>query len=121
MTTLRTTAENLSCARDLLSDEKSWVKGSMAKDKRGWAVDPNDSSATCFCLLGALIKCYGADRTGNDWEIEKSPEVSLLRQTKPNPEVNIGLDVWEINDAHDTTHPMVIEWLERAILAAEAA
>jgi hypothetical protein len=46
--------------RELLSDESKWTQGAVARDKYGMEIESVDSpDACCWCLGGALIKCYG--------------------------------------------------------------
>ena len=45
--------------RELLIDESKWTRGSFAKDKTNTrSVEWDSPEAACFCLEGALIKCY---------------------------------------------------------------
>lgn len=40
--------------RGVLTPRSSWCTGTIAQDSCGNEVEPTDSSATCFCLVGAL-------------------------------------------------------------------
>ena len=42
-------------ARALITDERHWCPGDMARDRFGYAVDPIDSAAEQRCALGALV------------------------------------------------------------------
>jgi hypothetical protein len=42
-------------ARVLISDEKNWCRGVLARNERGDAVDPTDSTAFRRCAYGALV------------------------------------------------------------------
>ncbi len=44
--------------RDLLTDESKWTKDTYARDKDGNATTPGASDAVCWCLVGALERCY---------------------------------------------------------------
>lgn len=44
--------------RELLSDESKWTKGQNARRETGTPVDSNDERAICWCLFGAVWKCY---------------------------------------------------------------
>lgn len=44
--------------RELFNNKDKWTKGLYARDKDGFSVDPEGSNAVCFCLVGALRKCY---------------------------------------------------------------
>lgn len=37
----------------------AWTQNEMARDADGLDVDPRDPDATCFCLSGAIERCYG--------------------------------------------------------------
>lgn len=45
-------------AWELLSDASKWTQGEPARDIHGRPVDADDSEAVCWCLMGALNKCY---------------------------------------------------------------
>ena len=47
--------------QDLLSDQSKWTQGVYARDKSGNPILPNDLAATCWCLEGAIMKCYAAE------------------------------------------------------------
>lgn len=47
--------------KELLSTEKKWTKGTYARNAVGKACSPYSEEAVCFCLLGAVDKCYGTD------------------------------------------------------------
>ena len=40
----------------------TWTREEMAKDRSGEGCDATDSEAVCFCLLGAIDKCYPLSR-----------------------------------------------------------
>lgn len=44
---------------ELLSDESKWAQYALAKTKEGSTCDPLSREAVCWCLRGAVIKCYG--------------------------------------------------------------
>lgn len=43
---------------EVLSDESKWARNTLARDKYLAAVDPTDALAVCWCLDGAIDKCY---------------------------------------------------------------
>ena len=45
--------------KELFSDSSKWTKGACAKTKHYTACLPTNPSAVCWCLAGALRKCYG--------------------------------------------------------------
>lgn len=42
--------------RDILKTEKDWTKGYFARAEDGEKVEIDDTSATCYCLIGAMDK-----------------------------------------------------------------
>ena len=47
--------------KELLSSPEKWTKGCAAKDSRGMLCPSDDPRACRWCLIGALMKCYGED------------------------------------------------------------
>jgi len=47
--------------KELLSDESKWTRNAYARNRYGESVLPSDPEATCFCLSGAIDKCYGSN------------------------------------------------------------
>lgn len=45
--------------QELFSDESRWTKYQPASDAEGNFCFVDDENACSFCLLGALVKCYG--------------------------------------------------------------
>lgn len=45
--------------QELLSDESKWTRHAEAKNELGLAVAPTANDAICWCLSGAITKCYG--------------------------------------------------------------
>lgn len=45
-------------AKDLLADPAHWTKGALAKDKFGVQCWHSAPEAACWCLEGAIRKCY---------------------------------------------------------------
>jgi hypothetical protein len=45
---------------ELLADPAHWTKGAMARTGPNgiFSVEPDDPAATCWCLDGAVVKCY---------------------------------------------------------------
>lgn len=44
--------------KELLTDETRWTQFCEAQNARGNVVEPHASDAVCFCLIGAVIRCY---------------------------------------------------------------
>ena len=43
---------------ELLSDNRKWIRRKSAADKYGYSVEPTSPQAVCWCLSGAIEKCY---------------------------------------------------------------
>ena len=92
--------------KELLSDPSSWTQHVIARDCKRERVAVNDSSATCFCLYGALRRCYGS--TINPLSNKEEYDIwNRLQQMVPDRDP-IG---W--NDAPERTHAEVLELVTR--------
>lgn len=49
---------------ELLDRPEKWTQGASARTIDGVMCNPNDSAAVCWCVFGAIYKCYG----GHKWE-----------------------------------------------------
>jgi len=47
---------------ELLSKAERWTQHAMARDHHGLKTDPKDPKAVCWCLMGAVIKCYESEK-----------------------------------------------------------
>lgn len=45
--------------KELLTDESKWTTGSLARDFDGNNCTQKCPDACCWCLIGAIYKCYG--------------------------------------------------------------
>lgn len=45
--------------QELLTDESKWNKGCYARNASGNEVSISSTDASCWCLSGAIHKCYG--------------------------------------------------------------
>jgi hypothetical protein len=48
-------SEILKKAKEAIKDERHWTRGALARDDLGHAVHIDDSAATQFCMVGAVI------------------------------------------------------------------
>ncbi len=58
-----TAYEALTAARVLITDPSRWTQGMLARDKHGFACQPDDPAACCWCADGALQMVTGGDKT----------------------------------------------------------
>jgi hypothetical protein len=86
---------------ELLSDPARWTTEEFAKDADGFPVNPRDGRAVCWCLLGALEKCYGSSYTP---EYDKLSEA--IRQRVGDP--------WVVEFNDRATHSEIIEVVTKA-------
>lgn len=52
--------------KELLDSPEKWTKGHYSRDKLGNPAWPENDDATCFCLMGAIRRCYGFGPRGNE-------------------------------------------------------
>lgn len=87
-------------AYELLDSPEKWTKGVMAKNLFGITVDPLDSSSTCWCVSGAIKKCYDGDNEAL-WTVAR-----LIKD-----EIKMDITFW--NDNPETAYCDVIELLKK--------
>jgi hypothetical protein len=92
-------------ARALISDERHWCPGDLARDARGFPVSPIDKSAVQRCALGALVAA-AHDLTGDPVAARH------LATTAMRPLVG-ATSLTHINDAEG--HAVVLELFDLAI------
>lgn len=95
-------------ARKLIEKPKNWTRVYYALDDEGELVEPRESRATCFCMLGAIAKVSG----GPAFLIDFTPAAQLLRSAAGRPVV-------EFNDT--APHDEILLAYDRAIEAARAS
>lgn len=44
--------------KELLDKPEKWTKGVSARDSNGYKAGPLNENAVCWCLTGAIYKCY---------------------------------------------------------------
>lgn len=87
---------------ELLRERSRWIKGSMAINSRGESVPSKSPEAACWCLVGALNKCYTT---------EKIDDFRYYTATRELLERRVG-DIISFNDAVETQHEDVLKLLE---------
>jgi hypothetical protein len=96
-------SEQLKVARELISDEDSWLRNEYANGK-------SIQESTCFCSLGAIFKARGDDWTAPDRNAASETLAEAL---------NIRFS--HIADWNDSAeHFQVLEGFDKAIALAEA-
>lgn len=72
-----------SIATELREHPHHWTKGEMARDSKGYSIDPRDEEAVCWCTLGllerdikdfavrnAIVDLFGLDVHAGDYNDE---------------------------------------------------
>ena len=91
-------------AHELLTDPKRWTQGAPARDAAGVEVSEHDKSAVCWCMMGAIIKCYGGSFAQCNKQFNKVAD--KLEELYGNPQIH------KFNDCIDTTHEQVVSLLK---------
>lgn len=66
---------------ELFSQPAAWTTGTMARNAEGMAVGSTHSEAVCWCLMGAVMKCYRIEERGRVFDkIRKRVEPSSISQ-----------------------------------------
>jgi hypothetical protein len=89
-------------AHELIAKPENWTQGTCARTKEGNPTDTLNENAYSFCIIGALIKCYGGDSP----ECFQNIEMALDKLT----EKPAYLSAW--NDNINTTHEQVYKLLK---------
>lgn len=97
----------LTSARDLITPDGAWTKGELAR-AIGVPTFPNDPTADCWCMSGALLVAAG----------DSGP---LFLSAVLAVEKVIPFAVPKFNDAETTTQEEVIEAFNKAIERLRAA
>ena len=96
--------------RELLSSPDSWTQGVFARDQNGKSVCPDDPSATCWCLMGAILYIFKRENMATYKHVL---DVCLNKinplPTKGEWSVRSMID-W--NDSPERSHEDVVELLE---------
>lgn len=82
----------------LLDSPEKWTWGACARDKAGAGVLPQSQEAACFCLIGAVRKCYG--QAGTDEYCQVIDRISSYLGVG-----RLGPTAW--NDAPERTYAEV--------------
>lgn len=86
---------------ELLSDRTKWTQGCAARDEKGNQAYIESKDAVCFCLVGALDRCYG-----------RMTEERFLAANKIKERVkakNGYATIPEYNDAPTRTYEQVLQ------------
>ena len=106
---LPSTKDILTKARELISDEKHWIKGEYGVTAAGWPVDQEQlHEASCFCAIGAIVRAMQILRKDDTLKRTPSELYAMLHLD--------SLSLIIFNDRH--THPEVLKLFDDMIDAA---
>lgn len=87
--------------KELFSNESKWCQRCYARDKNGLRAYPRSNKAVCWCLLGAIKKCY----LENDFNT-----IKIMIKTKIKISSNDSVALW--NDDPKRTFKEVKQLVE---------
>lgn len=88
--------------KELLASPDSWTQGTVAQDAQGNPVGYSNEKAVCWCLLGALMKCY----SDPDEQLRISLRISEALKKHHNVPLILPYTFW--NDLESRTHEEVL-------------
>jgi hypothetical protein len=92
--------------KELLADPARWTQGLLAKDESGRQVGIDSEGAICWCIAGAIRKCYP------NYEEAKGARKKILCVIDPETEFPQWRKIVIFNDT--ATHAEVMKVLEEA-------
>ena len=75
---------------ELFSSSDKWTVHEYARDLNKKAVQSNDDSAVCWCLVGGLIKCYGDCGEGTPFQRAQNKIRQAISRLFPGKSENIA-------------------------------
>lgn len=97
------TAALLRAAREKIAVPERWTKKELARHANGNCIGPNETNASCWCLVGALMS---VNMGATDKAIQALGKIH-------------DRNLFEFNDNPATTHADVLAALDKAILDEE--
>ena len=85
---------------ELLSKRNAWTQNNYAKNTKRRPVMPNDPDACCWCILGALSKCYP--------DIEENKRVADRLYNHPTIRKAKGLVAWNDSPSRRKSHILAL-------------
>lgn len=111
-------ASLLTLAKDLIATPDRWTQGVSARDVYGMEVDPENPTAKCFCLTGALARAryeaFGYSFIGDN----SFGRAHALLPRAVDYKFELSVPKW--NDDPNRTHHEVLKALDAAIAKAES-
>jgi hypothetical protein len=97
-------------AYKLLDSTVKWTKRCSARDRDGWSVPVGNAGAVCWCMMGALRKCYPSPP---DFLAARKKLQQVLPPSFYATDLE-GTSITSANDARTTTFRQVRAWLKKA-------
>ena len=94
---------------DVLKLKKNWVKNSYANRQDGSSCSVESDNAVCWCLVGAIMKCYPHPKTQVEKRLKASSAMKKLFPGRTN-------SLLQFNDHKDTKFTDVKKVLKEAEL-----
>jgi hypothetical protein len=92
--------------KELLSSPDKWIQGHYALDAEGDVIDAQDPDAVCFCLQGAIRRCYNDGKEPYRFTDEyKGVKSRILHE--------IGEPITTWNDAPERTFEDIKQLVEK--------
>lgn len=107
------TSTILKRAKKIIAKPEKWIQGTHATNRYGLTVDPDSSSARCFCAAGAVFKVTGM--------LGASGAMDALGMAATGQQKGFPV---AYNDHPNRRHSQILAWFDRAIawaLKQEAA
>lgn len=114
---MRKRSEYLQAARDKLS-RSGWLKHMLARNSRGWAVEPESPEATSFCARGVIVNVIGGDDISLNYV--EAPLDEVCRTNNPYLSSVPGWEIVGFNNHPDTTKADMLAAFDKAIVNARA-
>lgn len=92
--------------RELLSDPERWTKGAWALNQAGAEVNAISSDAKCWCLVGAISRCYRTDDEQQPIRDASAKVKALI--------LDRHATIVDFNDSPKTTHADILAVLDEA-------
>ena len=92
---------------ELLDSPEKWTRKISARDENGDYVEYDSAWAVCWCLDGAIARCYSADQWERAWDAISEAITELYGNERPCETVSF-------NDHTGTTFADIRRVIERA-------
>jgi len=90
-------------------NETNWTQGAAARNQSGEPVAPGSPDATCFCLLGAMRRCY----PGYTFDFE-SAMLRITHAIHRRVKYSVFIPVQDFNDQPGRTFDEIAEVIREA-------